>query len=270
LSPVVAECDAWVDGSAASAGGAAGPGRDQCLVNVVNGWCLAAETVAALTRRGHMPVIWKSFVYDDGRAWMDRYFQKAQFHDDYKVPAVPPGEMSRRLLDQFRYSLRRLAQTESARLARAGRLIADEAAAGRKVPTLWSGHVGYASPSVFDAPWGTVYEFVPALEACVAKHRQASREGDLILRLGYCGQERSEADLFHSMRQRVILLTGAGPDVTWRPPADTAVAIDLGYAFGDACVPLEGYPLRLFPPSGVMQLAAYGAVAAEARAAGAK
>jgi hypothetical protein len=270
LAPVIAESDTWIDADPVAAGGAAGFGRDVCLVNVVNGWTLTAETVAALTRRGKMPPIWKSFAWDDGKAWMDGYLGKVQFHDDYKVMPVPPGDLSRRMLWQFRQSLRRLRNTEAADLARAGKLIAEEAATGRKVPTLWSGHVGYASPSVFDAPWGTVYEFVPSIDACITKHRQASREGDLILRLGYLGQDRVEAELFRSMRQRVILLTGADRDLAWRAPADVAVSIDLGYAFGDACVPVEGYPIPLFPPSGVLQLAAYGAIVAEARAAGGK
>jgi hypothetical protein len=33
--------------------------------------------------------------------------------------------------------------------------------------------------------------------------------------------------------------------------------LDLGLAFGDACVPIEGYPIALFPPSGIVKAAAY-------------
>ena len=33
--------------------------------------------------------------------------------------------------------------------------------------------------------------------------------------------------------------------------------LDLGLAFGDACVPIEGYPIPLFPPSGIVKAAAY-------------
>ena len=33
--------------------------------------------------------------------------------------------------------------------------------------------------------------------------------------------------------------------------------LDLGLAFGDACVPIEGYPISLFPPSGIVKAAAY-------------
>jgi hypothetical protein len=31
----------------------------------------------------------------------------------------------------------------------------------------------------------------------------------------------------------------------------------MGYAFGDACVPIPGYPIRILPTSGAMQVAAY-------------
>ena len=37
----------------------------------------------------------------------------------------------------------------------------------------------------------------------------------------------------------------------------------MGWEFGDACVTIKGYPIKLFPPSGVMQLVAYEAVNVE-------
>ena len=45
--------------------------------------------------------------------------------------------------------------------------------------------------------------------------------------------------------------------------ARLAASIDMGYAFGDACVAIDGYPLRVLPPSGVMQIAAYEAINVE-------
>jgi hypothetical protein len=37
----------------------------------------------------------------------------------------------------------------------------------------------------------------------------------------------------------------------------------MGIAFGDASIALEGYPLRILPPSGVMQQVAYQCVNVE-------
>ena len=39
--------------------------------------------------------------------------------------------------------------------------------------------------------------------------------------------------------------------------------VDMGYAHGDACVWLDGYPIPILPPSGVMQVAAYECLSAE-------
>ncbi len=44
------------------------------------------------------------------------------------------------------------------------------------------------------------------------------------------------------------------------------IRADLGFTFGDACVSLDGYPIPILPPSGVMQIAAYEAINAEVHA----
>lgn len=84
-----------------------------------------------------------------------------------------------------------------------------------------------------------------------------------MLRLGYTGMHRDVANLLKSKKHRVIHITAENPRPEFQPPPDLPVTIDMGYAFGDACVPVEGYPLLLFPPSGVMQIVAYEAVNVE-------
>jgi hypothetical protein len=34
----------------------------------------------------------------------------------------------------------------------------------------------------------------------------------------------------------------------------------MGYAHGDACVSIPGYPIPILPPSGVLQVAAYESI----------
>ena len=41
------------------------------------------------------------------------------------------------------------------------------------------------------------------------------------------------------------------------PGSTEPVKVDMGFAFRDACVPLEGLPIRILPTSGAMQVAAY-------------
>ena len=99
LAEHVAECDRWID----SGGGANDRvivlpdgqrvGKTNHFANAVNGWALIGEVVGALTRRGKMPVMWKSYATEEGHAWADRYFHQVQFHDDYAVPAQAAGSV---------------------------------------------------------------------------------------------------------------------------------------------------------------------------------
>jgi hypothetical protein len=258
LAQAVASCDTWID---TTTGG--GPTAD-CLSNMVHCWTLNAEVVAALTRRGKMPTMWKGYCYPDAIAWAGLYMDKKQFHDDLTVPSAQAGELSTRFLRQIRHTLTRMKLTQSAALQAAAKLIADETAAGRQTFVAWSGHLGYAQPNPLAAPWAKIIEVPPGYEPCDKIWREQSPEGVLVLRLGYLGQHPMDAKLFKDKRQRVIHLAGDHVDPTFRvDPTAQACSVDLGIAYGDACVVLEGYPLRILPPSGIAQLAAYGAIAAQ-------
>ena len=63
-------------------------------------------------------------------------------------------------------------------------------------------------------------------------------------------------ELFHRKHQRVLLLTAENPRPEFAIPADCELRADLGFTFGDACVLLDGYPIPILPPSGVLQIAA--------------
>jgi hypothetical protein len=116
---VVGACDAWIDTSAPGVNG----DTAACLSNLVHGWCLTGEFVAALTRRGKMPPLWKSFGYDDGRTWAETYFGKKQFHDDLAVPPVAAGELARSYVRQVRHAIRRLRTDEAALVEAVDRVI---------------------------------------------------------------------------------------------------------------------------------------------------
>ena len=258
LAEAVATPNDWLDTTTG------GPPLADALSNMVHAWCLKAEVVAALTRRGKMPTMWKSFAWPDGAAWSQRY-QNKPFHDDLTVPPVAPGELANRYVRSVRHTLRRLRATQSSQMRAAAKLIANETAAGRPTYVAWTGHLGYANPSPFEAPWAKVLEVPPGYEASLKAWREATPDGALVVRIGYLGQHPADAQMFRDKRQRVIHLAGdPGDDPAYRvDPAAQACTIDLGIAFGDACVNVEGYPIRILPPSGVAQLAAYGAIAAE-------
>jgi hypothetical protein len=259
VSGAVAACDAWIDTGDADVG-ASSPAAG-CLSDVIHGWCFTAELVGALTRRGKMPTMWKGWAWDDGKAWTDRYAGK-RLHDDLTVPPVPAGELDRRFIGQVRSGLSRLKITQEAKLVEAARLVAEEHRAGRKTVVAWSGHVGYGMPRPFERPWSTVLELAPGHAPMRDAFRTTTLDGALVLRLGAQGQDPQEAAMMRARHQRVIHCAGDHPDATFRPAAtDTnASTIDLNFAFGDACVSIDGYPIRAFPPSGIMHLAAFGAI----------
>jgi hypothetical protein len=108
-----------------------------------------------------------------------------------------------------------------------------------------------------------VVELEPSLDFEVAAYRKAAPRGGLVLRLGGIGRIPGEVELFRELGQRVMYFSGHHP--AGRAPArDAVVDVEWGYAFGDACVSVPGYPIRILPPSGVVQLAAFGAVDAQA------
>jgi hypothetical protein len=208
--------------------------------------------------------MWKGYCYPDAIAWAQLYMDKKQFHDDLTVPSVPAGELSARFLRQIRHTLARMKLTQRDAFLAAAKLIADETTAGRSTFVAWSGHLGYAQPNPLAAPWAKIIEVPPGYEPSNKIWRESSPDGSLVLRLGYLGQHPLDAQLFKSKNQRVIHLAGDHADPSFRVnPGAQACTIDLGIAYGDACVVLEGYPLRILPPSGLAQLAAYGAIVSQ-------
>ena len=264
LADLVPLCDTFVE---AGVGTNAGPIAIS-FANQVHAWQLMGETVSALTRAGHMPTIFKAYLYNDGREWGDRYLFKKQFHDDYTVAPIPAGDLARRYVQQVREHVARLRRRESVDIGRAAELITAERKAGRKTVVLTEGH----SPWTYvgkgpDAAWAVGIDVHPELESQMATFEKEAPAGALVLRLGYFGFAeilRAQTEL---KQQRVIYL-GSLDDRRpgYQAQANTGVMIDLGCAFGDAVLEVPHYPIKLFPVSGLMQVAAYGAIDVEVRA----
>ena len=70
-------------------------------------------------------------------------------------------------------------------------------------------------------------------------------------------------ELFERKKQRVLLITSENPRPEFAIPGKYTRYVDMGYAHGDACVRLEGYPIPILPPSGVLMVAAYESLNAE-------
>ena len=113
-----------------------------------------------------------------------------------------------------------------------------------------------------DAAWALNIETHHNVKVQMDNFAKNAPDGALVVRLGYMGMHRDVAEMLKK-KNRVVHILAENPRAEFRSPDGFAVTTDMGYAFGDACVPVEGYPLLLFPPSGVMQIVAYESVNVE-------
>lgn len=270
LAPHVAACDAWIDTGAGDDDRVLAlkdghrTGKTNHFTNAINGWLFIAEFTAALTRHGKMPAMWKAWVTEDGKAWSERYFQKTQFHSDFTVPPVPAGALAAQYLERIRYMVTRLRNTQIPALREFAAAIAAELRAGRKTTVASSGHMAMSWIARWDdAAWAVNHEVHDNVESQMQSFAKDTPDGGLVLRLDAYGLPKSVDELFQRKHQRVLLITAENPRPEYAVPASYTRKVDMGYAHGDACVWLEGYPIPILPPSGVMQVAAYEALNAE-------
>jgi hypothetical protein len=267
LAGHIAACDAWIDSGSGDDDRVVvletgrKVGKTEHFTNAVNGWMLTGEFVSALTRQGKMPTMWKSWGIADGHAWSDRYFTKMQFHDDLQIPPVATGELGRQYVERIRYMVERLKRTELTRLETMAAKIEAELTAGRKTMVASAGHMVMNYVGRFDdALWAENHELHDNVESQMKEFEKKTPDRALVVRLDANGLHRSVHELFQRKQQRVLLITAENPRTEFEIPASYDSRVDPGFTFGDACVQVDGYPIRILPPSGVMQIAAYEAI----------
>ena len=157
-----------------------------------------------------MPTMWKSYAYEDGKDWGNRYLFKRQFHDDFRVPPIPAGELGGRFLDRIGYCPAPPAGDAVGALADAGKAVAAEMAAGRKTVVHGKGTCRLAYLGQFDDSWAAPAECHPSLQQQLDHYAKTTPDGALVLKLGYAGLNRKEADLWRAKKQRVIFMSGDG------------------------------------------------------------
>jgi len=108
-----------------------------------------------------------------------------------------------------------------------------------------------------DSAWADNIEVHENVESQLNNFKTKAPQGGLVLRLGYFGLSPKVDDLFKAKKSRVLLMAAENPRPDFSAHLNYPDRLDLGLAFGDACVPIEGYPIPLFPPSGIVKAAAY-------------
>lgn len=270
LAEKIAECDVWFDtGLGADDRIVTLPdkskaGHGNLPINMLTAWSLIGELVSALTRHGKMPTLWKSYSYADGPEWGNKYLGKLQFHDDFQIAPIAQGKIARDFLGQIRGILKAYRETQMPEVEKTADLIAAELAAGRKTMVASAGHSVYSYISKYeDAAWGENHEVHDNLPEQVESYLKNTPEGALVLRLGYSGMFTAEQEIFKKKKQRVMLIAGENPRPEWKLPPDLLTHIDMKWPFGDSLVSIEGYPIKIIPPSGIMQVVAYEGVNVE-------
>lgn len=274
LAERVALCDAWLDTGLDVSGRIVNVntkrtgnvqarnvmvGRGNLLVNMLNGWTLTAEFVSALTRQGKMPPMWKSYMYPDGREWADKYFQKMQFHNDFTIAPIPAGQLGKAYLGNMRTNISWFAGSQLPAVQKAADLIVDELSEFRQTTVPTSSHAPPTYTGKYeDKLWATAFEINTAEE-----YQKRTPENVLVLRLGYTGVSSEELALAAQKKQRVIWVSSHNPNEGRKVPANLANFIDMGWAYGDATTTIEGYPIKILPPSGIMQIVAYESINTE-------
>ena len=249
-------CDAWVDLGTEPKD--SDPGKLNHIVGAVSGWAWMAETIAAHTRKGRMPTMWKSWAMKDGRDWSDRFFRKVKYHKEYSVDPIPKGVLGKAFVHRIRSQLLALENTQLPKIRDFADSIAKESKAGRRTVVASSGHmVMHYVGKYSDSAWADNIEVHENVESQLNNFRSKAPQGGLVLRLGYFGLSPKVDDLFKAKKSRVLLIAAENPRTDFASHLNYPDRLDLGLAFGDACVPIEGYPIPLFPPSGIVKAAAY-------------
>jgi hypothetical protein len=91
-------------------------------------------------------------------------------------------------------------------------------------------------------------------------YQRTTPEGALVVRIGYNGEHESLWKVWDAKNQRVIFIGAENPLPEYQVPRDPEMVvgvIDMGFAYGDASVTVEKYPVPILPPSGYMQVIAY-------------
>ncbi|MEN6346813.1 MAG: hypothetical protein ABFE16_16035 [Armatimonadia bacterium] len=223
-------------------------------------WTLTGELVGSLTRLGKMPPMYESVVVPGGR---ER--NKSHLTLDWEpgtVTPLRPGLLGRRYLERLATCMRRLRKTQMEGFAEAGRMAAEALAQGHKA---WYVGVGHMPPYEVGQKGDT--GLLAPLDSPNTKPEPVAgkiQAGDVLLYVGYYEPFGPWVETAHAQGARIVTLVSGTPE---RPAKDMGADLNLDacWPFGDALVDIRGYDVRILPPSGVMQSAAYWMLQAETR-----
>ncbi|MEN6547907.1 MAG: hypothetical protein ABFE07_17865 [Armatimonadia bacterium] len=223
-------------------------------------WTLTAEIVSALTRLGKMPPMYQTVMVPGGR---ERNAPHLKRQWDEPVAPVRAGLLGREYLAKVANSLRSLKTTQAEGFAQAGKLALETERAGHVV---WYASLGHLLPELPGLPGDPNLARPLTVDAKLEKLAEQVKAGDLILYVGYYEPYGPWVEKAHELGAKIVTVVSGTPE---RRAEDMGADINIKgcWAFGDAVVEVPGYDIKMLPPSGVVQAAAYYMLMAQIRGA---
>lgn len=230
------------------------------IARMVAEWTWIGEFVAACTRQGRMPTMWKSNGAEGGMDWNNLYQRPRRRYHETAPPPVPPGQLGRAYLDAVRTALRTLYANEVGRIVQVADWAMDARAAGRTVYTFSNGHGPLLDPG---GPHDPRYFRQLSTDEYTVDPTVTLAAGDVILYIGQGGMpvewgSFQGRDLPGDWRRAGVKVAWSFGNLWTREFCRQISMIqpeepflDQHFAYADASVWIEGYPLGILPTSGI-------------------
>lgn len=253
------------------------------VARMVAEWCWLGEFVAACTRLGKMPVIWKSNGAENGLVWNNAYRGK-RYHD--AVPeVVGKGILGKAYLDALCGDLRTLYAVELGRIVQVAKWATEAKAAGRNIYTFANGHGVLLDPG---CPHDPRFFRQLSTENYTVDPAVTLAAGDVILYVGQGGLpiewgSFAGKDLPGDWRKAGVKVAWSFGNLQTREFVRNVALIkpdepfiDQHFRFADGSVWLDNYGIGILPDSGITSEAVlwlataevYGETLAKEQAAG--
>jgi len=223
---------------------------------LVRGWLVTGEIIAAMTRAGgRMPVIWMS-VWLEGAMVRNAAFFKHDnvrepwfpplFHDPIYIPPLAAGHVANEFLTELERIFGVVAW-QAEKFAAAGAWMADAVRAGKRLSTVL---VGHSYPEILELPEPTDYPlaWLPSVSDLRIAHPNDLGPGDVALHLGYAPVDVDDVQKILARGVRFIYTSPYGRPATLHDH-ENLIWLDLPWRPGDATVDVPGYGVRILPMS---------------------
>jgi len=225
------------------------------VVNALNLWVFTAEFITACLRQGKMPEMYLS-VFVPGASARNGRLSQYRFHPDLELDPIPRGKLGKEYLDYIAQSIAQIKATEIPVIKQASTVAAEAIEKGKHAYMVIMGHMpprivgAYGDPSVFSTT-----------SLSPQNAEEVLQQGDFVAFIQYCGIPR---DMLSAVKKAGAnnAWVGVPMDDDLRYP-DLDIFIYPYWKFGDFCVEVPGYDVKMLPPSGVLQSMAYWLLSGE-------